>query len=75
MIGGPGYGRLRLANPKAGVGEFGRSTVREHGRECDPEWDEKWFLLHDLEPYAYQLAAVNRWTPCDRSLNAGLQVK
>lgn len=49
MVSGPGYRRLRLADPKAGLGELGRGTVREDRRECDAEWNENWLLLHSFE--------------------------
>jgi hypothetical protein len=64
MVGGPAYRRLRLADPKTGIGEFGRSTVREDRRERDAEWDEKWFLLHNFETICVPMSGCQ---PLDRS--------
>jgi hypothetical protein len=64
MVGGSGYRRLCLADPETGVGEFGRSTVREDRRERDAEWDEKRFLLHDFGTICVPMGVCQ---PLDRS--------
>jgi hypothetical protein len=63
MVGSPGYRRLRLADPKSGVSDFGRSTVREDRRECDAEWDEDWLLLHDFVTICVPMSSCQ---PLDR---------
>jgi hypothetical protein len=74
MVGGSGDRRLRLADPKTGVGEFGRSTVREDRRECDAEWDEKWFLFQGFSTICVPMSGCQPLGRLRAVIDAGLRL-